>query len=283
MTTSSCFIVGLPAAGKTTFLAALWHSLQHVGKTKLFLKSYTGDHSYLSHIEEVWLSAEKVSRTSIDNQKKSISLLLQDNNGCEYNISFPDLSGEIFQKQYVDREIDKEIADEIIQSTALLLFINPETIIESLLISEIASDLRENILSDVNFAARNPTKVDPTDTQLVEILQFIADLKGTNNITMGVIVSAWDLIKEEKYPTPQEFIKERLPLLWQYLYSNRKIYNTLYFGISAQGSSLNSSDEIKKIISFDHQIKRITVVDDNGNKGNDITIPMWTMLRKGDT
>lgn len=107
MTTSkSCFILGLPAAGKTSYLAALAYLLQQKAvETKLHWKNFTNDHQYLASLAETWLKCEPVSRTSMGLQQQSLSIRLCDENDNVFDVSFPDLSGEIFQRQYAEREI----------------------------------------------------------------------------------------------------------------------------------------------------------------------------------
>ena len=55
----SIFIMGLPAAGKTTYLAALWHCLTNKQKTKLKIVKYNNDQTYLSSISQLWADANE--------------------------------------------------------------------------------------------------------------------------------------------------------------------------------------------------------------------------------
>lgn len=60
-TSKSCFIIGLPAAGKTSYLAALAYSLEQQNiPTKLQWKSFSGNQQYLTKLAEKWLTAEAV-------------------------------------------------------------------------------------------------------------------------------------------------------------------------------------------------------------------------------
>lgn len=274
----SCFIMGLPEAGKTTYLAALWYSLEQSSGTVLKLKQYTGNHQYLVRLAETWLLADKVSRTSILSEEKSLSLLLEDHEGREFQVAFPDLSGESFQKQYVDREIDKEIATYISESDGILLFINPEKIQEPCLISQIPLVLRHSTEEGEQVKTHDPIQDDPTEVQLVALLQFVDYLRDSMKVRLGIVVSAWDVISEQDYRRPEKFVKERLPLLWQYISSNSTLFDVFYYGISAQGGRLDNEDDSLKLLQIDDQIQRIMVVDNNEKKFNDITLPLWEVL-----
>lgn len=280
----SCFILGLPSAGKTSYLAALAYSLQQKQiKTKLCWNKFSEDHQYLTSLSETWLQYEPVSRTSIGLQKTELSLQLRDSDGNVFNITFPDLSGEIFQKQYIEREIDKELADHIINSNGILTFINPAEIIEPTLIPELPLTSRMDSDDLSPMAERNPAKIDPTEVQIVELLQdidFLTD-KKSRAIPLTIIVSAWDIV-ENTYSDPESCIKERTPLLWQFLQANDNVFQVSYYGVSAQGASLETGTNVEELLNRFEEVpaERIVVVDNTGKKSHDITLPLWEVMNK---
>lgn len=278
MNKKTCFIMGLPSAGKTTFLAALSHSIQQPNKTVLHLKRYIGNQQYLTRLNETWSGLEEVSRTSVDNEETNLTVLLEDIANEIYQISFPDLSGESFQKQYRDREISKVVAEKIIESDGILLFINPLVTTEPILISNIKSELRNEEMDSEILHNRNPLNDDPTEVQLVELLQFVEELRDGKSCNIGVIISAWDIQDESLCITPEEYVKEHLPLLWQYIYSNTLLWRCTYFGVSAQGGMLDNDNNRKKLANIEEPIDRILVVDNYSNKYNDITLPLYQIL-----
>ncbi|HEY5588988.1 MAG TPA: hypothetical protein VIK86_08540, partial [Candidatus Paceibacterota bacterium] len=281
MNNKSCFIMGLPSAGKTTYLAALWYSLQQPNKTMLRLNKYIGNHKYLTKLSETWTGLEKVSRTSIDNEEKKLNISLVDMDKTIYEVSFPDLSGESFQKQYVDREIDKDTAEYITKCGGILVFINPEeTTPPPCFITEINYETRIAFQSIGELVVRKPLKDDPTEVQLVELLQFITFLRQQNHINIGIIVSAWDTLEPKQFNIPEKFIKEQLPLLWQYLYSNAMLFSVSYFGISAQGGPLENEGDIEKLANVTEPVHRIMVMDNYGNFSHDVTLPLLKVLQE---
>lgn len=144
------FIMGAPNAGKSTYLAALWHSInQNEVPTKLSLKEMTGDSQYLYRLEKKWLEIEVLGRTVPDQEKPELSLLLTDGND-ELKLEFPDLSGETFQSIYESREITAELYRKIKQADVILYFINVENIIPAVLIPEISKKFRNIDTPDEN-------------------------------------------------------------------------------------------------------------------------------------
>ena len=100
--------MGAPNAGKSTYLAALWHSINQKSiATSLTLKKMTGDLQYLYQLEHKWLEIEQLERTVIGQEKMQLILLLTDGE-CDLNLEFPGLSGETFQNIYETRELTVE-------------------------------------------------------------------------------------------------------------------------------------------------------------------------------
>lgn len=282
MNNKSYYIMGLPAAGKTTYLAALWHCLKYK-ENSLSIKKLTGDQRYLSDIGSKWVDMEPISRTKPEFEQEKISLLLKNNTHNSIELSIPDLSGESFQSQYEKRETTQENAEYVRQCDGILLFINPDNIVEPILISDIPLDLRnleQTSGENSSFHQRTPLE-DPTQIQLVELLQIINYIRDYQLVKLAVIISAWDIVESNTSrlkDKPRKFIQERLPILWQYLDSNSNYFKTMYYGISAQGGQLSDSDSL---LDKDEPYERIIVVDEHGNRSHDITLPLNMMV--GDT
>lgn len=280
----SCFIVGFPSAGKTSFLAALAYSLeQRETSTHLHWERFSGNQRYLASLAETWCSGKQVPRTMPDTQQEALRLDLIDADGSAYDITFPDLSGETFQSQYMDREIRISLAESIQNSGSFLLFLNPEKIIEPALIAALPPGTRhgrdtENV-EGAELKERDPLHNDSTAVQLVVLLQDFLALRKGQQFPLGVVVSAWDIVKDD-YKLPQDFVRQRLPLLWQYLVSNDDVFFTRYYGVSAQGGSLQSPEEAEYLVEqFEEQpLHRILVVNESGTVSHDITIPLWEMM-----
>lgn len=282
--TKSCFIVGLPSAGKTSFLAALAYSLQQrETPTCLQWEHFSGNQQYLAKLAETWCAGSLVPRTMPDTQQEALHLDLKDEDGNAYNITFPDLSGETFQTQYIDREIRKSLAELAQDCSSFFLFLNPEKIVEPALIAVLPPATRHGKdtqdIEEAKAKKRDPLHDDSTATQLVVLLQDFLALRNWHRIQLGVVVSAWDIVKDD-YKLPQDFVKQHLPLLWQYLVSNNDVLFSRYYGISAQGGSLQSPEEVEYLVEqFEEQpLHRILVVNESGTISHDITMPLWEMM-----
>src|SRR5437660_1534052 len=101
---SSQFVmIGLPATGKTSFLAALWYLVQH-GEVdhRLALDRMEGDSKHLNQLSNLWASFELVPRTPTG-VERTVSMVLNDTvEKKNVTLTFPDLSGESFMLQWID-------------------------------------------------------------------------------------------------------------------------------------------------------------------------------------
>lgn len=273
-----CFIMGLPDAGKTTFIAALWYVLNNMSDSSLKIQDYTGDHSYLVKISKKWADMEEIHRTKPEFEKQAIALSLLNRQSENITLEFPDLSGETFQYQYEKREAKKEHFNLVKNCSSVILFIHPDMIKQPCLISEVPARVRKDkdVKVNTDIKPRNPKEDDPTQVQLVELLQFITYIRSDQEVRLCIIISAWDLIESVKLGSkPEIVVKEKMPLLWQYVKSNLEPFNITYYGMSAQGGKLEERD---KLLKATNPCDRINIIDNDGNKSHDITLPIsWVM------
>ncbi|NRY63292.1 TRAFAC clade GTPase domain-containing protein [Clostridium beijerinckii] len=266
----SYYILGLPAAGKSTFLGALFYLLMNEEgeKCSLRIKHVLGDATYIGKLSDTWSEYTELERTNLANKNIKTELELEDNNHNVYKIKFPDSSGEKFRKMLNDRLIDIEEVNEIKSANKFFLFINPQNIEEPHFISEVPEHIRKE--NDTNVDMNKKDGI-PTETELVELIQFLLYIKGDTNINLDFVISAWDLLNES-VEKPMEYIEKDLPLLNQYVRANNDKIKIKCWGVSAQGGNLKSEEErlelVKKSINIDD---RIIVVDNEGNRSKDIT------------
>ncbi|NPE55985.1 hypothetical protein HLB25_15755 [Dickeya dadantii] len=283
-------IMGLPASGKTTFLAALWHLIEaDETECRLQLDCYNGDDlSYLTLITEAWRTFQRVPRTSqVGDKNVKIPLRNRENNsrGCAI---FPDLAGETFDRQVEDRQCRSEFIENIGNDDGILFFIN--------------ADVKEDTLSIIEFNARIPSpnvelrvgsiehneitpstslrewepKLLPSQVKIVQLLSDIIRPPFTpRNRRLALMISAWDLTRSTLL-SPLQWLAANMPLVDQFLKTNGEYFTFQVYGVSAQGVSLNDDaavDEAAKLAPS----RRIQIVGPNG-EGHDLTEPLvWLM------
>jgi hypothetical protein len=272
-------IVGLPGAGKTTFLAALWQVVEYDGiNATLSVKRLDGDREHLNEIRGRWLRCEEQRRTS-SSSETSVSMILRDrSSGTTTEISFPDMSGESFRAQWTTRQWSREYDTLVERTDGVMLFIHPSTIVEPQRIDQ-ADALVAALGGDTGQsgpdAEATPWNADDsaTQVQLVELLQFIADRRHAL-MRLVIVISAWDVARQAA-STPVEWLQRRVPLLHQYVFSNDDLWNARAFGVSAQGGDFATESE--RLLSEHVPAERVIVFDGN-TKSHDITLPVRALM-----
>jgi hypothetical protein len=280
-------LIGLPATGKTSFLAALWDSIQqdHVN-TALQLKKLDGDSTYLNKICKAWLGYEPVGRNQTDTET-FVSMWLKERNGDqEIHLTFPDMSGEAFKQQWASRHLTESYQNCIKSADGGILFIHPKSLAQPLRISQIANlaSLIEQDEEESAAEAKTPNppttpwdiEKAPTQVQIVELLQFLAANQYFRApFKLAIVVSAWDEVAASKL-SPYVWVQQQLPLLPQYLSSHTDKFTVSYYGVSAQGGKYDGKD--LDALQAKRPTERIQVVGEGIENPHDITEPLlWLM------
>lgn len=268
-------LIGLPHSGKSTFIAALWHIVESEDlEGSLIIKGLPEDSEYLNSLRDTWLSFRDFERTKVENKHHIILTISKRSNPTISQLRFPDVSGEMYKIQFENRKLDLEYLKMIQTANGIILFINPDYIIEPQLISNIDDcigieefDKSEDVVKNWEF------KFTPTQVILIDLLQMIMQ-NITNPIKIAVVVSAWDVIINIKETKPSDWISTSLPLLFQFLKANDSLLKFTFFGISAQGGNYS---EHKNELSYKTPAERI-IVQNELEISNDITLPIKWLL-----
>lgn len=269
--------MGYPATGKTTYLAALWYTVTNA-LTSADIKyelSTMNDEAYLCQIVSKWLNAEQLDRTLLEQEQPNICIELKNkNDNSVFKLSFPDLSGETFSNIYANRKIKKTLISSIENADIIMLFINVENVYDVSFIPENGLSLNES--DSLGPKMRKPERDDLISIQIIELLQIVNNIKKNTPINLRVIISAWDLAKSDV--TPEKYLQKRINILWQFLESNKDIFDTQFWGVSAQGGDLEKDSGT--LLEIANPIDRIRVVNNLGETSKDITLPILGKLNE---
>ena len=262
------YIIGFPESGKTSFIGALGYYLisgnQDISELQL---DEVNDIEYISNVANEWAECKKADRTS-KNVLYQVSLNLIDKQKNKIVVSLPDQSGEMFRDIVNSRAIDEEKYTQLSDCEEVLVFINPSKIKKDALILDIPEIIRENAAdNNIEFSGRLPISI---QAEYVQILKYLYHIRNKKT-HIKVIVSAWDMYSESEYKKPEQVLKDRVPLIWQYLCTNEEQFECEYWGISAQGGNLDNEKVQKKLAEYDNPNDRILIVNSLGEKSNDIT------------
>lgn len=297
------FMIGMPSSGKTTYLASLCRLLLYGGQEtgwKLDVKDVPEGFERVQILIKNINSYKAVRRTyGLELNNVALSLYNQNQEWMQFVV--PDSSGEIFRDLVYDRRIASNIMEQIVESDMLLFFININTMIpeERIKLGEKSAIKQLNeeqgakaIQSAANkveeqFGDKEKVQIESKEqvknkkeeqkkynnqSALVELLQSIIYLVP-HSLNIRFVISAWDLVEKEfkqDKVTPKEYIKIKLPLLYQYLEFNSKLFDYEIWGVSAQGGDFDDEDDLKKLQSNDGE-DYICVVDSKADTSKDLT------------
>lgn len=284
MTVHDIVVLGLPGSGKTTFLAALWHLLtSNEVDTRLRLVTLkAGEAVHLNEIAALWRKA-KVQERTLHAGDRTVTMSLRAGTSPDFQLSFPDLAGESFQRMWEVRECSPDVAASL-RSNGVLLFIHADKINAPGWIVDDAEDAEAAGLpieegTPVPWTAR----LAPTQVKLVDILQALQSAPlDIGPRSLAIILSAWDKAAGAEL-LPEEYLSAHLPLLHQYLqYGLAKDWKVKVFGVSAQGGIYDedgkpAKDEAQRIREMDVPSERISVVSVDRHS-QDLTEPLHWVL-----
>jgi hypothetical protein len=266
-------LAGLPATGKTSYLALLFHAIVEDRAEGLRLGRFDDDREHVTEISDVLLASKVADHTTVDDEQDvTLSLAYGD---VEFVLNIPDLSGETWEHALVDRRWPSSLDDVVANATGFMVFVHCKDINDGLTIVDaqqaaaaiLGDDAPDDEAGDDPVGEQTPGLVtgstDTTDgdagdqqhtdddddmdadeethckqltqVSLIELIQFFA-ATSPRPVRVSVIVSAWDL--EPKKLKPQQWLSKNAPMLAQFFEVNTDEVEATVWGVSAQGADL---------------------------------------------
>jgi hypothetical protein len=282
-------VIGLPQAGKTTFLAAFWHLLlSNEVADSLHLAELQPTRDHLNSIARVWRQWKPLPRTTLP-KERVITLNVQiPGSPVIYEMTVPDASGEAFKRIFETRRCSAEFESLASEASGVMLFVHPRQAIPPQRIDVDVDKLSDII--DESLGPSGPINEDSSDassieslkwhpkyaayqSKLVDLLQVARRIRGERATRLSVVISAWDLCELE-HLTPPAWVEQRLPLLFQYLEANADLCPYEVYGVSAQGAELNDPGTLVESIRSSERIKVVF----GGVVSHDLTLPVRGLL-----
>lgn len=282
MTTKKALAVGLYGAGKTSYLAALYSQLK-AGRVPdgARLVGLPEDAAYLEEISQRQGSLTTPHHTSYENQQRC-ELSISFPGGSIVELIFPDLHGEGFLDFLQDREWDDEFDESVRTSDGLLVFVHSTESFPRHGLLDDRDEARAAAGGVVTDSPEPPKDWDartmiPAQVQLVDLLQAVLRRSEEPDMRIALIVSAWDLL-DSKYDTGFDWAEAEMPLLAQFLLSNKAAHDFRAYGLSAQGGTFGEDDQL---LEHKKPWERPQLV--GGSLGpNDVSSPLlWVLQMDG--
>ena len=236
-----CFIAGLPKAGKTTYIAALWDIIQRrQGDFDLQFATNPENATYLNEIWEYWVKMENIERSKTPAPDDIKINVRRKSDGQEMELCIPDFMGEQFQK-IIDRTLSENIKKWIESSDRMLYLINT---LEDGSKDDMDDEEEEANPEGADRQEEREKALPLTPERMMDVSQNLMVLKyivtHTNLKKIAIGISAWDK-KMGAGQTPEEYLKRRSPVMYNFI--KYHFEDVLYFGVSAQGFDYSNKAE----------------------------------------
>ena len=288
-------MVGLPQAGKSTYLAAFWNTVLE-GKIpkSLKLESVLPDQrKYLNEICDEWLNFKQLSRNlSLDIDESFMDV--KEDDGNLFSLYFPDVSGETYRVIVEDRVWNQAFEEVLVGVTGLLVILHPGEILPASTINEVdrltvvingeeVSDENDEEMVDTSKEApvEWSASLVSQEVKMVDLIQLLTtDIANTSVSQIGIVVSAWDMVKDH-FNNPNEYLVRSLPMLHQFLNANCDTWDYRVFGISAQGGDYEKEKDMRELTNLTDLSKRAKLYGISTEEAhpNDVTFPVKWLLK----
>ena len=227
-----CLIAGLPESGKSTYLGALWNTI-NFHKEKEHMKLKAAPNNPPENVEQLmalstrWVNVEDMDRTSSD-VPDSISFNLT-NGTEEFTLEVPDFRGESI-RQIVTRNQPKSFDEWIEKGETLLYMISDlDSGVFADDCTEDESEKAEGSEDIPDFDIKNMT---PAALNML-ILRYFSERCKFRKVV--ICLTAWDeVVKKCGKVSPASYLEENSPALYNFIeYHFPNVVS--YFGLSAQG------------------------------------------------
>ncbi|AMV35121.1 hypothetical protein VN12_23545 [Pirellula sp. SH-Sr6A] len=272
----SIVMVGASNTGKSHFTFQLFGRLSD-HSCKLRLREMPNLELFKVGLEQLnkGLPAEHTNADKYDNA----DLRIAGPNGEPFDLLWPDYGGEQIRLILENRGVDEGWKKRLESAEGILLFLRLQEIIDYKNIVDHPLDV------ELTRRAASATHQEPdlsSQIGIVEMLQILmwAAQKGNSSRLrspkLGVLLSCWDELGVEN-TTPSELLRERAPLLEQFVRANWTQDSVFVLGLSSLERPLNREKYDEDYVnkgpeSFGY------IIQSNGHRDDDLTIPLLKML-----
>jgi hypothetical protein len=193
-------------------------------------------------------------------------------------LEFDDLSGETLEQAFATRYCPETFVELVKEAEGMLLFLSASRRNDDAVTILDAFDAEE----DANQGAADPNLWDPKNAplqvQLVDLLQCLERAPfEAKPMKVALVVSAWDLAPDGGTDA-ERWLRDRYPLLWQYLNNSEGILDLRVYGVSAQGGRLSKKKngpgpDRERLLAIVPASRRIRIVGPEVTE-HDITRPL---------
>ncbi|WP_157489232.1 hypothetical protein [Lysobacter sp. Root916] len=276
---------GLPASGKSSFIAALTYLLNAKElQTRLTLASLSGDEKHLQALEHEWLGVKPLPRTQRTNEHWGQFNVRDTRTGDTAELLVPDMRGELFEQPATIGGCQRALWESLLDCDGMMLFTNVDRPDDDHMACDMANAVA-TIVAANSEAVAAPTTVNvdpfqassmPEESKLVELLQAMNRWPIASKLRrIALVLSAWDVVPVRAQEDPISWLAKHRPMLDQFLESNSDLWDVRVYGVSALGGRLPQDQA--RLLDVEIAGQRIRIVGAD-TEAHDLTVILhWLM------
>lgn len=266
----SILVIGKPNSGKSGFFGQLYNRLEFAEEGNFAKLSKIPENKIvLDKVTSRYAEGKALEHTPVgDYDKIELSIEAGQNT---VKLIYPDYGGEQINHLIDNRRLSDNWHSAIQNSNEWILFIRLSDLNKTY---DPIQKFTETVQSVEN--QKNKDEIEnklPSDQgYYIELLQMMLYYKGVgftnqiNNPKLIVTLTCWDEI-EVNGKKPNELLKERLPLFYEFLIKNWSNLSLKMIGLSSQGKSLDKTKGDNDYLFEEEGY----IIDPDGNKSSDLT------------
>lgn len=236
METTNILLAGLPAAGKSTYITALW-AVEKDGKSGHLLTcdGLPSESSYIDSMRENWMVLKEVRRTTFAEPQEIVLPMKNSKTLEKVNLSLPDFKGEIFQS-VLDNAVSEEINDWCDKSRGILFMLNLGGSSPQMLQEQISEETKPRV--GLEKVVMTSSDIDPS-IQNVLLLKYLYE--RMSDCPIVICFSSWDVTDCPDGKSIDKWVMENHPCIYNYIKEHFSTFK--FYGISAQGADYGELNE----------------------------------------
>lgn len=288
---SNIMLLGLPNSGKTHYSAQFYGRVTRVDSCSLNIRVDKGAPPDLTLFEDAFssLAAGKTAQRTSTNTFGNITLPLISQSKQKIDLTWPDYAGEQLKSVFLDRVVNNQWI-ELLESASgwvLVIRLDEEIVIQDRLQQLLTHTPTSGLSAEKNEDIQK-NSIEPiwdANSKWIEIIQILlhsCHISSQNLIStpkLAILLSCYDRLDEKnKFETPRNMLRAKLPLLDTYLHSIWNEDNIGVWGVSALGKNLEEDISDDSFVDEGPETQG-WIITPEGKQISDLTLPISWLIQ----
>lgn len=245
MNSQSIILLGGPDSGKTNYIGRLWPALD-AKRGSLIAAEQPQDIGFVIDTADHLFQGEFAPRTELAAERRNFRInVARASGGDAVAIVVPDISGELWRRAVLEREIPQQWMDELGSASGAMLFVR---VASDQNVSPLDWVTSRKLLAKMGQDDDDRAKL-PTQVMLCELVRFLeltmVSRSDGRKPRLSIMVTAWDRMSPDEIERgPAAFLEKEFPLFAGRL-ADLDAIDVRIFAVSVVGGDLKDDMEFR--------------------------------------